>query len=64
MATVVTFDRTGFEGHVLEDDGEIVCILAPAAATDRAIQARVRRLMHGQGIDCRKCRGCPVGTAQ
>ena len=64
MATVVTFDRPGFEGHVLEEDGEIVCILAPAAASDPAIQARVRRLMHGQGIDCRTCRGCPVGTAE
>ena len=64
MATVVEFDRPGFEGHVLEEDGEIVCILAPAAATNRAIQGRVRRLMRGQGIDCRKCRGCPVGTAQ
>lgn len=64
MATVVEFDRPGFEGHVLEENGEIVCILAPAAATNRAIQGRVRRLMRGQGIDCRKCRGCPVGTAQ
>lgn len=64
MATVVEFDRAGFEGHVLEEDGEIVCILTPAAATDPVIQARVRRLMHGQGIDCRKCRGCPVGTTE
>lgn len=64
MATVVEFDRPGFEGHVLEEDGEIVCILTPAAATDRAIQGRVRRLMHGQGIDCRTCLGCPVGTAE
>ncbi len=64
MATVVQFNRPGFEGHVLEKDGKIVCVLASAAATDLAVQARVRRLMHGQGIDCRKCRGCPVGTAQ
>lgn len=64
MATVVEFDRPGFEGHVLEEDGERVCVLAPAAATDPAVQARVRRLMRGQGIDCRKCRGCPVGTAE
>lgn len=63
MATVVTFDRTGFEAHVLEEDGEVVCILTPAAATNPAIQARVRRLAHGQGIDCRKCCGCPVGQA-
>lgn len=64
MATVITYAAPGFEGHVLEADGEIVCILAPAAATDCEIQARVRRLMHGQGIDCRICRGCPVGTAE
>jgi hypothetical protein len=64
MAMIVEFDRPGFEGHVLEKDGEIVCILTPAAATNRAIQGRVRRLMRGQGIDCRKCRGCPVGAAQ
>jgi hypothetical protein len=64
MTTIVEFDRAGFEGHVLKEGDEIVCILAPAAATDPAIQARVRRLMHGQGIDCRKCCGCPVGRAQ
>lgn len=64
MPTVVEFDRPGFEGHVLEEDGERVCILTPAAATDPAIQERVRRLMQGQGIDCRTCRGCPVGTAE
>ena len=64
MATIVEFDRPGFEAHVLEQNKEIVCILTPAAATDPAIQARVRRLMQGQGIDCRTCRGCPVGTAE
>ncbi len=64
MATVVQFNRAGFEAHVLEEEGELVCILAPAAATDPVIQGRVRELMHGQGIDCRKCRGCEVGTAE
>lgn len=64
MATIVEFDRPGFEAHILERDKEIVCILTPAAATDPAIQARVRRLMQGQGIDCRICRSCPVGTAE
>lgn len=63
MATVITYDKPGFEGHVLEHKGEIVCILATAAATDRGIQARIRRLLRGQGIDCRKCLGCPVGRA-
>lgn len=61
---MVTFDRPGFEAHVLEKNGKIVCILASAVATDRAIQARVRRLMQGQGIDCGKCGGCPVSHAQ
>jgi hypothetical protein len=64
MATVVTYEKPGFEGHVLEINGEIVCILAPAAFTDTALQGRVRRLAHGQGIDCRNCLGCPVGRAQ
>lgn len=64
MATVVEFTRAGFEGHVLKEDGELVCILTPAAASDPVIQARVRKLLNSQGIDCRKCRGCPVGTAE
>jgi hypothetical protein len=64
MATVITYDKPGFMGHVLEMSGEIVCVLAPTAFTDTRIQVLVRRLMLGQGIDCRKCHGCPVGRAQ
>lgn len=64
MATVVTYDAPGFEGWVAETAGEIVCILATAAATDCVIQARVRRMMAGQGIDCRECRECPVGSTE
>jgi len=64
MTTMVTFDRPGFEAHILEEGGEIVCILAPAATHDPAIQERVRELTYGRGIDCRKCRGCAVGTAK
>jgi hypothetical protein len=64
MATVVTIDKPGFQGQVMKMDGQIVCILAPAAAHDRVIQARVRRLMLGQGIDCLSCAECPVGQAQ
>ena len=64
MATVVTYDKPGFEGHVLETAGKVVCILTPAAATDTGVQARIRRLLRGQGIDCRACAGCPVGQAQ
>lgn len=62
--TVVTYDKPGFEGHVLEKGGQFVCILSPTVFTDTELQGRVRRLMWGQGIDCRKCRGCPVGQAQ
>jgi hypothetical protein len=64
MATVITYDAPGFMGQVVETAGDIVCILATAAQSDRVIQARVRRLMHGQGIDCRSCAQCPVGQAQ
>jgi hypothetical protein len=64
VATIVTFDRPGFMGQVLEIKGEIVCVLAPEAATDAGVQALVRRLMQGEGIDCRACGGCPVGRAR
>lgn len=64
MAIMVQYDEPGFMGQVIETAGEIVCVLASAAATDRVIQARVKRMMHSQGIDCGKCRGCPIGRAQ
>jgi hypothetical protein len=64
MATVITYDEPGFEGRVFDVAGKIVCLLASAAATDPAIQGRIRRMTRGQGIDCRNCAGCPVGTAQ
>lgn len=61
MATIITYDAPGFEGWVTKTARDIVCILAPATATDLVIQARVRRLMAGQGIDCAACAQCPVG---
>lgn len=64
MATVITYDEPGFQARTLATAGDIVCILATAASTDRVIQARIRRTFKGQGIDCRKCGGCPVGQAQ
>lgn len=64
MSTVIDLVLEGHEAHALQINGEMVCILTPEAATDTRIQARIRRLMKGQGTDCRKCRGCPVGTAQ
>lgn len=63
MAIMVTYDEPGFMGRVLETAEGIVCVLSSAASKDRVIQARVRRLMNGQGIDCRSCAGCPVGQA-
>jgi len=64
MATVITYDEPGFMARVLETASDIVCILAPAASTDSVIQGHIRRMMSGQGIDCRKCAGCPVGRAK
>lgn len=65
MSTVVTLDLgPGHEADALEINGEMVCILCPAAATDTRIQGRVRRLMKGLGRDCGTCRNCPVGRAQ
>lgn len=65
MSTVIDLDLgPGHYAHALKIDGEMVCILTPQAATDTDVQEHVRRLMKGQGTDCRKCRGCAVGTAQ
>jgi hypothetical protein len=63
MATIITYDAPGFTARVTETTRGIVCILATATATDRAVQARVRRMMAGQGIDCTTCAECPVGQA-
>lgn len=65
MSTAIDVDLG--PGHIVQAyriDGEMVCVLTPQAATDRAIQGRARRLLKGQGVDCRACRGCPVGTAE
>ncbi|MFD5709556.1 hypothetical protein ACFWHW_04025 [Streptomyces pharetrae] len=64
MAIMVTYDEPGFIGRVLETANGIVCVVASAATTDRVIQARVRRLMSGQGIDCQNCGGCIIGRAK
>lgn len=64
MATVITYDEAGFIGQVLKINGRVVCVLPTAAATDPDIQALVRRLMHGEGVTCRACGGCPVGQVQ
>jgi hypothetical protein len=61
MATVISYQESGFIGQALKINGKTVCILHPTTATDQAMQALARRLMRGQGIDCRQCAGCPVG---
>ena len=53
-----------FLGYATQVNGQMVCVLTPRAAEDRAIQERVRRFMKGQDRDCRTCRGCPVGTTE
>lgn len=53
-----------FLGYPTQVNGEMVCVLTPRAADDRAIQERVRQFMRGQGRDCGTCRGCPVGEAE
>jgi hypothetical protein len=63
-AIVVQYDEPGFIARVIKTTDEIVCVLTSTASTDRVIQARVRRLMKGQDIDCQTCRGCPVGRAK
>lgn len=61
MATVINYQESGFIGQVLRINGKPICILHPATATDPALRAAARRLMHGEGIDCGRCAGCPVG---
>jgi hypothetical protein len=64
MSTVVELDLgEGHHAHALRIEGEMVCVLSPAARTDSRIQAGIRRFMQGQGVDCSECRGCPVGKA-
>jgi hypothetical protein len=55
--------QSTFLGYTTQVDGEKVCVLSSRAASDRAIQARVRLHMKAQGRDCRSCGGCPVGQA-
>ena len=64
MATVITYDEVGFIGQVLKVNGRVVCVLPSSTATDPDTQTLVRRLMHGEGIDCQACGGCPVGQVQ
>lgn len=65
MATVITLDLgPTFIGQTIQTGGEMICVLSPAAFTDARVQARIRKLTGSQGTDCRRCRGCVVGTAK
>lgn len=65
MSTVIELDLgAGHEAHAVRVEDKMVCVLAPQAATDVNVQQRVRRLMQSEGVDCRACRGCPVGTSE
>jgi hypothetical protein len=57
-------ESSKFLGYTTQVAGEMVCVLSPRAAHDRAFQERVRQFMKGQGRDCGTCLGCPVGRAQ
>jgi hypothetical protein len=64
VSNVINLDMgPGVIAYPTQVAGEMVCVLSPRAASDRAIQERVRRFMKGQGRDCRSCGGCPVGRA-
>lgn len=65
MSTVIEVDLgPGHYAYGLEVDQEWMCALAPAVNTDASIRLLVRQFMAREGRDCRKCRGCIVGTAQ
>jgi len=65
MSTVIEVDLgPGHYAYGLEVNQEWVCALDPAVAADTSIQELVRQFMAREGRDCRKCRGCIVGTAQ
>lgn len=65
MSTVIEVDLgPGHYAFGAEVHDEWVCALNPAVASDEHLQELVRRFMAREGRDCRKCRGCIVGTAQ
>lgn len=64
MSNVIYLDLgPGILGYPAEIKGSTVCVLSSKAATDHAIQARVRRFMKAEGRDCGTCGACPVGRA-
>jgi hypothetical protein len=66
VSSVINLDlgpESTFLGYPTQVDGEMVCVLSSRAATERAVQERVRRFMKAEGRDCRTCGGCPVGQA-
>lgn len=64
MSMVIELDLGQEHAHAIRVNGEMVCVLTPRAADDERVQGLVRRFMQGEGVDCRSCRGCPVGRAE
>lgn len=64
MSYVIHLDLgPGQLAYPTQIDGQMVCVLSPRTARDRAIQGRVKRFMKAQGRDCGSCGACPVGQA-
>ncbi len=66
MSNAISLDlgpSSTFLGYATQIAGQKVCVLSSRAATDSALQERVRRFMKAQGRDCGTCGGCPVGQA-
>lgn len=64
MSSAIFLDLgPGIDGYQTKIAGEKVCVLSSRAASDRAIQGRVRRFMKAQGEDCKTCAACPIGQA-
>lgn len=63
MSTAIAVDLgPEFYCYQAQVDGEPVCALTPRAFDEPATQQLVRKFLQARGVDCRECRGCPVGT--
>ncbi|KAF0651327.1 hypothetical protein K701_04140 [Streptomyces fradiae ATCC 10745 = DSM 40063] len=63
MSTAIALDLgPAFYCHRAQINGEPVCALTPRAFDEPAVRQLVQNALRQQGIDCRECRGCPVGT--
>lgn len=53
-----------FVGYTTTVEEKTVCAVTPAVVSDPDARMVMRELARRQGIDCRTCGGCPVGTAK